>query len=96
MKISVLLNESGKQVILSPENDFEKKALAMIGPEEKVEIAVKHGQFMDKVGEHVSYDIGKCQGGYFRAFQSDGSVMFVITPKEKRESRYKDFQTTDP
>jgi len=86
MKISVLLIEDAKQIMLTPENDHEKQALKMIAPTDKIEAVSKWGSFTDKAERTFGLNVEMCQGGYLRGYQSDESLMFVITSKEKDES----------
>lgn len=83
MKISVLLIENAKQIMITPENDHEKTALKMIAPGDKIEAVTKWGQFTD--GEqHAGLEVNKCQGGYYRGYQSSESLMFIVTPKKEK------------
>ena len=82
MKVSVLLVDGAKQIMLTPENEHEKSALKMIAPEDKIEAVSKWGGFFDKEDKLLGYEINKCQGGYYRPFPSDESLMFIIKPRK--------------
>lgn len=84
MKISVLIHEDGKQIMLTPENEHEKSALKTIAPNDKIEAVTKRGQFDDKE-KMYGLKVGMCQGGYFRRYDSEDSLMFVITSPKKDE-----------
>ena len=83
MKISVLLLENAKQIMLTPENDHEKSALKMIAPDDKIEAVSKWGTFTDRERQTFGYDIEQCRGGYYRGYPSDESLMFVISSPTK-------------
>ena len=82
MKISILLVENAKQVMLTPENDHERSALKMIAPTDKIEAVVKWGTFMNEEPHHYGHEIGLAQGGYYRAYADSDSLMFIVTPKK--------------
>ena len=79
MKISIVISDGVKQVMMTPESDHEKEALKWINPTDKMEIAQHWGQY-DSEPSHFSYNTSKCQGGYLRRFAEEDSLMFVITP----------------
>lgn len=80
MKISILLVEGAKQIMLTPETEHEKTALKMISPEETIEAVVRRGSFSDEK-EVVGVSVEECKGGYYRGFKSSESLMFIIKPK---------------
>lgn len=86
MKVSVLLIENAKQIMLTPENDHERSALKLIAPGDKIEAEVKWGTLFDKEPTLRGYEISQCRGGYYRAYENDDSLMFVITKEDKKES----------
>ena len=82
MKISILLTDGAKQIMLTPETDHEKQALKMIAPTDEIKIATKWGQY-DRDYKHTGVYIDKCQGGYYREFENSESLMFIVGPKEE-------------
>ena len=81
MKTAILIADNVKQIMFTPETDAEKKALAMILPDEEIHTVIKKGQFAD-MDEVFGVDITECRGGYYRAYENRESVMFVLTPKK--------------
>jgi hypothetical protein len=84
MKISILITEGAKQVMMTPQNDHEKEALKMIAPDDVLKAVAKRGQFDDSY-RHANFQVSKCQGGYFRRFTEKDSLMFVIEPPQSKE-----------
>lgn len=85
MKISVLLHEDAKQIILTPENEHEKSALKMIAPGDKIEAQTKWGSIFDGGEEQiVGYSIKKCNGGYYRAYPDNNSLIFLVTKQNNK------------
>lgn len=83
MKTAILITNNVKQIMFTPENDAEKEALSYISPNDNIHTVIKRGTFYDK-DEIMGVDIYECQGGYYRAEDNEDSVMFVLTPKEKK------------
>lgn len=86
MKISVVIAQDVKQVMMTPETDHERDALKWISVNEDIEIAKKWGTYDDKPS-HFSYNTEMCRGEYLRRFAQQDSLMFVITPKKKNKSK---------
>ena len=80
MKISIVITEEGKQIMMTPEGEHEKKALKMIGKDDVLRVVTKTGQFWDNP-EHIRFNVAGCKGGYFRPFPEEESMMFVIKDK---------------
>lgn len=85
MKISVLLLEGAKQIMLTPENDHERSALKVIAPGDKIEAATKWGTYMDTEESLFGLEVGKCRGGYYRGYLSEESLMFIVRSEKKKE-----------
>ena len=85
MKISIVLLEGAKQIMMTPESDHEKAALKMIGTDDVLRVVSKWGSFGLGHSEHVSYNIAQCQGGYFRPFAEEDALMFVIKDEKKED-----------
>lgn len=83
MKTTIIFHENIKQIIFTPENDTEKQALKMISPDDNIELAVRRGSFMSKETVPQGFEVDKCRGGYLRAWNSNDSIMLVLTPKQK-------------
>jgi hypothetical protein len=82
MKISIVIADGEKQIMMTPETDNEKQALKFITPNDDIEIATQWGTY-DNEPSHFSYNTGKCQGGYFRRFAEKDSLMFILKEKPK-------------
>lgn len=54
MKTSIYIEDGVIQLVLTPQNDFEGKALTAFNEHERPEIKIMEGQFY------------QCQGGYWR------------------------------
>jgi len=84
MKTAIIFCQGVKQVNLTPENEDERLALRMFTTNDNISIAIKKGTF---AGPHMApfgAELAMARGEYLRAFDSDESVMFVMTPKEPR------------
>lgn len=84
MKISIVIVEGAKQIMLTPETDHEKQALKFINPEDEIKVVAKWGSFTNEY-EHAQLQVGKCEGKYLRAFSEADSLMFLI--KDKKEDK---------
>lgn len=84
MKISLVISEGTKQIMMTPENEFEREALKYIKPTDRLQVVAKWGTYDDKPS-HYSYNTEKCQGGYLRRFATEDSLMFVIEDSPKQE-----------
>lgn len=75
MKAAIYINEGNTQVVLTPENEWEKAALKMIGSENQVQTF--WGQFYE------------CQGGWYRQPQysdyAHESLMFRVAKPVTKE-----------
>ena len=81
MKISIVIAEGEKQIMMTPETDHERQALKFITPTDKIEIASQWGTYDDEP-THFSFNSTKCQGGYIRRFAEKESLMFILKPKQ--------------
>lgn len=81
MKISILITNGAKQIMLTPETEHEKQALKFIQPDDKLVAVSKWGTFTG-VKELVGVSIKKAQGGYYRGYESEESLLFVIENEE--------------
>lgn len=77
MKISIVIVEGAKQIMLTPESDHEKQALGIINPEDTLKVVSRWGTFTSEY-EHSKLQVEKCEGGYLRAFSEEDSLMFLI------------------
>lgn len=82
MKISILIHEGIKQVIMTPETDHEKNALGFIAPTDTLEVVNRWGSLGDKI-IHANLAVGECRGEWLRLFPHEMSLMFVIREKKK-------------
>ena len=83
MKLSIVLAEGVKQIMMTPDTEYEKEALKHIAPNEEYKVASMIGTYDDKPN-HFSYNSSKCKGGYVRRFAEKDSLMFVLTPKKDK------------
>lgn len=80
MRISMVIHEKAKQIMLTPETEHEKEALKHIGLGDKLEIVSKWGSFGDE--SHANLQVKECQGKYLRVFSEADSLMFVIKKQD--------------
>ena len=80
MKISIVIADGYKQVMMTPETDHEKEAIKFIAPDDTLKAVSKKGTFDDKPN-HYGMNVSMCEGGYLRRFAEDESLMFVIENK---------------
>jgi hypothetical protein len=78
MKISILLTDGAKQIMMTPENDHERDALKMIGKDDTLKVVSRIWGGFGNDWDKASYKIAKCQSGYYRPFEDRDSLMFVI------------------
>lgn len=83
MKISVVIAEGEKQIMMTPETAHEREALKQIAPTDKVTVACQWGTYDDEPS-HFSCNSSKCRGGQFRRFAEKDSLMFILSPEEKK------------
>ena len=83
MKISLVITEGAKQIMLTPETNHEKEALAYIAKDDVLRTVRQVRGAFASVDEHVDFQVAECQGGYYRAFETEDSLMFVIKQKSK-------------
>jgi hypothetical protein len=77
MKISIVIIEGAKQIMLTPETEHEKQALKFINPEDTLKVVSRWGSFTNEY-EHAKLKVDKCQGDYLMAFSDSDSLMFLI------------------
>jgi hypothetical protein len=82
MKISLVIAEGMKQIMLTPESEHEKSCLKMIDAKEEILIAKRWGDFSN---EHAKVQVSECQGGYLRLFPEESSLMFILKDKKNKE-----------
>ncbi len=83
MKTAIIFADGIKQIIFTPENDDEKKALKLFSPNDDIELAIHTGSFGEQRFRPFTANIQKCQGGFLRVFDNSESIIFVLTPKTK-------------
>ena len=81
MKISILLTDGAKQIMMTPENKHETEALKMIGVDNTLQVVKKMWGGFGGDWDKAQYQVSKCQGGYYRPFEDKESLMFVIEDK---------------
>lgn len=82
MKTAIVFADGIKQIIFTPENDDERAALRHFSSNDRVELAVKNGDFYARE-EKVPFraTVQMCHGGFLRAFSDRDSIMFVLSPR---------------
>lgn len=85
MKISLIITNDAKQVMMTPETDQEREALKWISPNDTLEVVAKMGTLFDNETGHANYQICENQAGYYRIFETAESLMFVIRKKENKK-----------
>ena len=91
MKISIVIVEGSKQIMLTPETDHEKQALKFVNPKDTLKVVSHWGQFADE-----SLEILKCQGNYLRAFSLADSLMFLIEDDNGNSEEIEETKGIDP
>ncbi len=80
MKTAIILADGVKQIMFTPETDNERDALKLIKPDDDINVMIKTGSFGEE--HYVSgFEVSMCKAGFLRAWPSEDSVMFVLTPK---------------
>lgn len=87
MKTIIILGDKVKQIAFTPETENEKKALKMITADDDIHTVIKRGTLYDRDEQVLGVDVYECQGGYMRAKDDAESVLFVLTPKKREESK---------
>lgn len=86
MKISMIIVEGAKQIMITPETEHEKEVLRYIEPNDELSVVSKIGTLYDSGDkQHWGYQLEECQGGYYRAYETSDSLMFVIKDKKKKK-----------
>jgi len=86
MKTAIIMSGDIQQVMLTPENEMEKKALGLISAAEKISVDIKEGTLFDTPPPSAyGYTVAKCQGGYLRAYTCPISLMLVLQPEDEEE-----------
>jgi deoxycytidine triphosphate deaminase len=88
MKTAIILTDNVKQIVFTPENDSEKQALAMITPDDDIDLLVKSGSLYDgnnRKEKPFTASVNLCKSDYLRIFDDSDSRILVLRPKEKKE-----------
>lgn len=83
MKTAIVFADGLKQIILTPENDDEKKALKLITPQDDIELAVHTASFGEARFKPFTVKINESKGGYLRTYDDTESIMLVLRPRAK-------------
>ena len=84
MKISIVIADGYKQIMMTPENDHEREALKYIEPDSTLHTVAKKGTYDDKL-QHYGMNTEMCKGGMLRRFAVEESLMFIIKNENKYE-----------
>ena len=69
MKVTLVLKDKEKQIILTPETEEEKSIFDLFAPlNKKREIEIFAGQ----------YEVDKCVGGWLREFERNDSIILYL------------------
>lgn len=79
MKTALYIENNRTQVILTPENNYEKEVLKQINANQ-VETTIKIGNFKDCKGGWTRYY--PCSGGLYGDNDEIDSLMLILTEKE--------------
>ena len=71
MKVALYIEDGVQQLVMTPENDHERGALALLH-EDKYALSIKRGEFYE------------CRGGWNRHGTGDNSTMLVLRRKEAK------------
>lgn len=82
MKVSVVISEGYKQIMMTPENEYERESMRYISPNDTLEVVQKTGTFDDEP-QHYGMNVSMSQGGNLRRFAEKESIMFVINSNKK-------------
>jgi hypothetical protein len=82
MKLSIVIAEGVKQVMMTPETEHEREALKWISPTDEISIAQEWGTYDDEPN-HYSKQTSMSRAGILRRFAEKDSLMFVLTPKKE-------------
>jgi hypothetical protein len=89
MKTAIIMAPGITQIMLSPENELERRALALITPDQElsVEVDVRRGtMFDDPVPKStLGYTVQECRDEYLRAYRQAEAVMLVLRAKGDAE-----------
>ena len=86
MKSAIIITSDVKQIMFTPENDNEKRALEFLkDPDSNIKILYKSGTFYDDTPHAMGYDVEMCKAKYLRAFTDKDSLMIVMIKKETKD-----------
>ena len=81
MKTSILFSNGIKQLMLTPETQYEKEALKHFTGNEDVNVVTEAAEFcVGNISAH--YSIIETRGNYLRPERDSDSIMFVLRPKQ--------------
>jgi len=82
MKISIIITDEAKQIMMTPETEHEKQALKFINPKDELKVVSRWGRFTNEY-THAQLQVYKCNRDYLRAFTDEESLMFLIEDKNE-------------
>lgn len=85
MKVSIVIADGYKQIMMTPESEHEKEVMRYIEPSDTLQVVQTKGTFDDELN-HYRMNVSMCQGGYLRMFAEKESIMFVISKKDNGEN----------
>lgn len=86
MKVSIVVADGYKQIMMTPESEHEKEVMKYIEPDDTLQVVQKKGTF-DGEMSHFGMNVSMCKAGYLRRFAEQESIMFVINKKENGENQ---------
>lgn len=87
MKTAVVTAEGITQVMLTPENEHEKKVLETLGEHDKtISVDFKKGSFYDQElpPSAFGFRVEESRGGFLRAYTDSESLMIVVRDSENK------------
>lgn len=86
MKCALVIANNLKQIMLTPESEEEKAALALITQDQDISLDIKEGIFYEGgTPPSMGYRVEECRGDYLRAFHDSKSIMLILRPKKKKK-----------
>jgi hypothetical protein len=83
MKTAIIITDGLKQIMFTPENEVEKEVLKLFTVNDNISIEPKRGTLYDEPPECArGYTMAKSSGNYYRAYECEESLMFILKPKK--------------
>jgi hypothetical protein len=84
MRTSIINTDDGiTQIVLTPENDMEERALSFLKSDIDIELLITDGTMFDREERPFTANVDKCRGNYLRIYKDEKSKILVLKPKKK-------------